>query len=134
MAKAERISRCSFTFDGKGAKAGGIARLTIFVWGQWQLDHVLGVPRHTAITRPDVWQMFEAERPSLVAYAGRFDGVHAVPATAAASGTKAWCAVGMVHRSRTGPARGLKRSPQACWRCRPSAGHETTACDFESGS
>src|ERR1700733_11442498 len=28
--QAERISRCSFTFDGKGAKAGGIARLTIF--------------------------------------------------------------------------------------------------------
>jgi hypothetical protein len=28
--QAERISRCSFTFDGKGAKAGGIARMTIF--------------------------------------------------------------------------------------------------------
>jgi hypothetical protein len=28
--QAERISRCSFTFDGKGTKAGGIARMTIF--------------------------------------------------------------------------------------------------------
>ena len=28
--QAERISRCSFTFDGKGAKIGGIARMTIF--------------------------------------------------------------------------------------------------------
>jgi hypothetical protein len=28
--QAERISRCSFTFDGKGAKVGGIARMTIF--------------------------------------------------------------------------------------------------------
>jgi hypothetical protein len=28
--QAERISRCSFTFDGKGAKAGGITRMTIF--------------------------------------------------------------------------------------------------------
>jgi hypothetical protein len=28
--QAERISRCSFTFDGKGAKAGGIGRMTIF--------------------------------------------------------------------------------------------------------
>jgi hypothetical protein len=27
-----------------------------------------------------IWQMFEAERPSLVPYAGRFDGFHAVPA------------------------------------------------------
>jgi hypothetical protein len=28
--QAERISRCSFTFDGKGAKAGAVARMTIF--------------------------------------------------------------------------------------------------------
>jgi Plasmid encoded RepA protein len=28
--QAERISRCSFTFDGKGTKIGGIARMTIF--------------------------------------------------------------------------------------------------------
>src|ERR1700734_1079106 len=28
--QAERISRGSFTFDGKGAKSGGIARMTIF--------------------------------------------------------------------------------------------------------
>lgn len=26
-----------------------------------------------------VWEMFEAERPSLVRFAGRFDGFHAVP-------------------------------------------------------
>jgi hypothetical protein len=28
--QAERISRCSFTFDGKGIKAGAIGRMTIF--------------------------------------------------------------------------------------------------------
>ncbi|MFL5284848.1 MAG: replication protein RepA [Rhodopila sp.] len=28
--QAERISRCSFTFDGKGARSTGIARMTIF--------------------------------------------------------------------------------------------------------
>ena len=28
-----------------------------------------------------VWEMFEAERPGLVRYAGRFDGFHAVPAS-----------------------------------------------------
>ena len=42
------------------------------------------MPRRTLIPeRRDqtVWQMFEAERPSLVPYAGRFDGFHAVPAS-----------------------------------------------------
>jgi len=28
-----------------------------------------------------VWEVFETERPSLVPYAGRFDGFHAVPAS-----------------------------------------------------
>jgi transposase len=28
-----------------------------------------------------VWEMFETERPSLIPYAGRFDGFHAVPAS-----------------------------------------------------
>ncbi len=39
---------------------------------------------HTAIPKlreQTIWEMFEAERPSLVRYAGRFDGFHAVPAS-----------------------------------------------------
>jgi hypothetical protein len=28
-----------------------------------------------------IWEVFEAERPKLVPYAGRFDGFHAVPAS-----------------------------------------------------
>ena len=37
--------------------------------------------RHPEIRERTVWEMFEAERPSLVPYAGWFDGFHAVPAS-----------------------------------------------------
>ena len=36
---------------------------------------------HPEVRDRTIWGMFEAERASLVAYAGRFDGFHAVPAT-----------------------------------------------------
>jgi hypothetical protein len=36
--------------------------------------------RHPELGEETIWQVFEAERPRLVAYAGRFDGFHAVPA------------------------------------------------------
>jgi transposase len=36
--------------------------------------------RHPEQRERTVWEVFEAERPSLVRYAGRFDGFHAVPA------------------------------------------------------
>jgi hypothetical protein len=38
---------------------------------------------HSHPEQPDrtVWEMFEAERPHLVRYAGRFDGFHALPAS-----------------------------------------------------
>ena len=41
-------------------------------------SNISQIPRFA--TRP-IWEMFEAERASLVPYAGRFDGFHAVPAT-----------------------------------------------------
>ena len=37
--------------------------------------------RHPEIRDQTIWQVFEAERPSLVPYAGRFDGFHALPAS-----------------------------------------------------
>jgi transposase len=37
--------------------------------------------RHPELRDQTVWEAFEAERPSLVPYAGRFDGFHAVPAS-----------------------------------------------------
>lgn len=36
--------------------------------------------RHPELTDRTVWEVFEAERPQLVPYAGRFDGFHSVPA------------------------------------------------------
>lgn len=37
--------------------------------------------RHPELTEQTIWEVFEAERPQLVPYAGRFDGFHAVPAS-----------------------------------------------------
>jgi hypothetical protein len=50
----------------------------------WLLDKCIAyakVHRHPELTERTVWQVFEAERPKLVPYAGRFDGFHAVPAS-----------------------------------------------------
>jgi hypothetical protein len=37
--------------------------------------------RHPELREQTIWEVFEAERPSLVPYAGRFDGFHAVTAS-----------------------------------------------------
>jgi transposase len=37
--------------------------------------------RHPELLEQTIWDVFEAERPKLVPYAGRFDGFHAVPAS-----------------------------------------------------
>src|ERR687897_2221458 len=37
--------------------------------------------RHPELTEQTIWEVFEAERPKLVPYAGRFDGFHALPAS-----------------------------------------------------
>jgi transposase len=37
--------------------------------------------RHPELRDRTIWEQFEAERPSLVPYAGKFDGFHAVPAS-----------------------------------------------------
>ena len=37
--------------------------------------------RHPELTDQTIWEVFEAERPKLVPYAGRFDGFHEVPAS-----------------------------------------------------
>jgi hypothetical protein len=43
--------------------------------------HYAKAHRHPELTEQTVWEVFEAERPKLVPYAGRFDGFHAVPAS-----------------------------------------------------
>ena len=50
----------------------------------WLIDRCIAwakVHRHPERRDKTVWEMFEAERPSLVPYRGRFDGFHAVPAS-----------------------------------------------------
>jgi transposase len=50
----------------------------------WLADKCIAYARaHPHPERPDrtVWEMFEEERPKLVAYRGRFDGFHALPAS-----------------------------------------------------
>ena len=50
----------------------------------WLLDKCIAYARahrHPEFTDRTIWEVFEAERPKLVPYAGRFDGFHAVPAS-----------------------------------------------------
>jgi len=50
----------------------------------WLLDKCISyakVHRHPELVEQTVWEVFEAERPKLVPYAGRFDGFHAVTAS-----------------------------------------------------
>src|SRR5262249_29741946 len=48
----------------------------------WLTDKCIAYAKahhHPELTGQTIWQAFEAERPKLVPYAGRFDGFHAVP-------------------------------------------------------
>src|SRR6201991_2814141 len=50
----------------------------------WLLDKCIAyakVHHHPELAEQTIWEVFEAERPKLVPYAGRFDGFHAVPAS-----------------------------------------------------
>lgn len=50
----------------------------------WLLDQCIAYAKghpHPERREETIWQAFEAERPALVPYAGRFDGFHAVPAS-----------------------------------------------------
>jgi len=50
----------------------------------WLLDRCVAYAKahkHPELADQTVWSAFEAERPSLVPYAGRFDGFHALPAS-----------------------------------------------------
>jgi transposase len=50
----------------------------------WLADRCVAYARahpHPEFRDRTIWEVFEAERPSLIRYAGRFDGFHAVPAS-----------------------------------------------------
>ena len=49
----------------------------------WLLDRCVAYAKahnHPELTDRTIWEVFEAERPKLVPYAGPFDGFHAIPA------------------------------------------------------
>ena len=50
----------------------------------WLLDQCIAYTkahRHPELSHQTIWEVFEAERPKLVRYTGRFDGFHSVPAS-----------------------------------------------------
>jgi transposase len=50
----------------------------------WLLDQCIAYARahrHPELTDQTIWEVFEAERPKLVPYTGRFDGFHAIAAS-----------------------------------------------------
>jgi transposase len=50
----------------------------------WLTDKCIAYAKahhHPELTGQTIWEVFEAERPKLMPYAGRFDGFHAVPAS-----------------------------------------------------
>src|SRR5271156_4897687 len=50
----------------------------------WLLDQCITYAkahRHPELTEQTIWEVFEAERPKLIPYRGRFDGFHALPAS-----------------------------------------------------
>jgi IstB-like ATP binding protein/Integrase core domain len=50
----------------------------------WLLDRCVAMAKaqtHPEVRDRTIWEMFEAERASLIPYAGPFDGFHAIPAT-----------------------------------------------------
>ena len=76
----------------------------------WLLDKCIAYAkahRHPELTDQTIWQVFEAERPKLVPYAGRFDGFHAVARRR--SRRPAWFA-STITNTRWRPARSGVRS------------------------
>jgi hypothetical protein len=84
----------------------------------WLLDKCIAyakVHRHPELTEQTIWEVFEAERPKLVPYAGRFDGFHAVPASVSktclcpASASQPRFVI--ARTSRSWSVRGQRRAP-----------------------
>jgi hypothetical protein len=70
-----------------GAATGFTPRLRFKTYDEmnaWLLDKCIAYAKahhHPELTEQTIWEVFEAERPKLVPYVGRFDGFHAVPAS-----------------------------------------------------
>src|SRR3981189_1647597 len=62
----------------------GLRFKTLDELNAWLLDKCIAYAkahRHPEFADRTIWEVFEAERPKLVPYAGRFDGFHSVPAS-----------------------------------------------------
>jgi len=60
--------------NGAIAQDVGVLLPTVHCWQRRVQEH-----RHPEFPEQTVWQVFEAEWPRLVSYAGRLDGFHALP-------------------------------------------------------
>ena len=73
----------------------------------WLLDRCVAHAKahpHPEMRDRTVWSVFEAERPALVAYAGRFDGFHSTPAAVSKT-----CLVRFDNNKYSVPARAVGR-------------------------
>ena len=73
----------------------------------WLLDQCVAYARahpHPECADRTIWEVFEAERPSLVPYAGPFDGFHALPASVSKT-----CLVRFDHNKYSVPAQAVGR-------------------------
>ena len=62
----------------------------------WLIDKCIAYAKahpHPERAEQTVWEVFEEERPKLIAYRGRFDGFHALPASVNRAGFAGGCVV-----------------------------------------
>ena len=103
----------------------------------WLLDQCVAYAkahRHPEFRDQTIWEVFEAERPSLVPYAGRFDGFHAVPASVSKT-----CLVRFDNNRYSVPAergRPAGRDPRLCRsdRAAPGRPDRRRACPLASAA
>jgi hypothetical protein len=102
FARANLLSAMRFSSETHAAKGESLAErlqppqplqgwgsfisyfLRLILLNAWLLDKCIAYAkahRHPELPEQTIWEVFEAERPKLVPYAGRFDGFHAVPAS-----------------------------------------------------
>jgi hypothetical protein len=91
--RADRLHPLSGLGEGAGGEPGGIgarallhpaAAVPDLRGDEWlAIDQCVAYAKghpHPECRDQTIWSVFEAERPNLIGYAGRFDGFHAVPA------------------------------------------------------
>jgi len=73
----------------------------------WLLDQRISYAEahhHPELVEQTIWEVFEAERPKLLPYAGRFDGFHSAPASVSKT-----CLVGFDNKKYSVAASAVRR-------------------------